>query len=312
MPAHTSLGGGAEFDAVRAMLARWGDAARGIGDDAAVLDLPRGDSLVASVDATVEQRHFRQGWLTPREIGYRAAVAALSDLAAMAAVPRAMLVALALPDRWRRDLDAIADGLGEAAKEYAAPIVGGNITDASELSLTLTVLGSAHDVLRRGELHPGDSIWVTGALGGPGAAVRALSSHTEPAPAHRERLARPRARVHEARWLAAEGATAGIDISDGLASDLAQLAAASTVTIEIELEKLPLVDDVTAQQAVASGEEYELLVGSHGDLDVTAFRERFGIPLTRIGRAIAGAPEVVLTQAGSRVANPKGYDHFSR
>jgi thiamine-monophosphate kinase len=309
---HTSLRGGPEFDAVRALLARWGDAARDVGDDAAVLELPRGDSLVASVDATIEQHHFRQGWLTPREIGYRAAVAAVSDLAAMAATPRAMLVALALPDHWRRDIDAIADGLGEAALEYAIPIVGGNITAASELSLTLTVLGTARDAVRRAGLGAGDSLWVTGMLGGPGAALRALANGSDPAPDHRERFARPRARVHEARWLAAEGVTAGIDVSDGLASDLAQLAAASGVVIEVELERLPLARGVTAEQALESGEEYELIVGSRGDLDVAAFRERFGIPLTRIGRAHRGSADVVLTRAGARVANPPGYDHLSR
>jgi thiamine-monophosphate kinase len=312
MPPHTSLGGGVEFDAVRALLARWGEAARGIGDDAAVLEVPRGDSLVASVDATIEQHHFRRAWLTPREIGYRGAVAALSDLAAMAALPRAMLVALALPERWRADLDAIADGLGEAAREYAAPIVGGNISAASELSITLTVLGSAREVLRRGALQPGDSVWVTGAFGGPGAAIRALSSGNEPSPDHRERFVRPRARIHEARWLAAEGATAAIDVSDGLASDLGQLAAASGVVIEVEVERLPVVSGVIAEQALASGEEYELIVGCRDDLDSTAFRERFGIPLTRIGRARSGTPDVVLMRAGARVANPEGYDHLSR
>src|SRR4051812_39417415 len=128
MPDHSRLAGGAEFDTIRALLARWGAAARGIGDDAAILDVPRGDSLVASVDATVEGRHFRDAWLTPREIGYRAAIAAMSDLAAMAAHPLGMLLALALPARWRSNVDALADGLGDAAREHAVPIVGGNIT----------------------------------------------------------------------------------------------------------------------------------------------------------------------------------------
>jgi thiamine-monophosphate kinase len=93
----TALGPGEEFDAIRRMLERWGDLAVGIGDDAAIIDLPRGDRLVASVDSTVENRHFRSGWLTPREIGYRAVAAALSDLAAMAARPAGILVALSIP-----------------------------------------------------------------------------------------------------------------------------------------------------------------------------------------------------------------------
>jgi len=312
MPDHSRLAGGAEFDAVRALLARWGSVAKGIGDDAAVLDVPRGDSLVASVDATIEGRHFREGWLAPEEIGYRSATAALSDLAAMAARPLAMLVALTLPERWRPRLDALADGLGEAAREHGLPIVGGNISNADELSITITVLGSAREVLRRNTLSPGDALWLTGALGGPGAAIRAWSNGSAPHEAHRARFSRPSARIHEARWLAAAGATAAIDVSDGLAADLGQLAAASGVIVDVELERVPLVVGVSAEQAIASGEEYELVVGARGDFEATAFTERFGIPLTRIGAVRAGVVDVVLTRAGSRVANPPGYDHLSR
>src|SRR4051794_31527869 len=103
MSSGQSLGAGLEFEAIRAMIARWGDRASGIGDDAAVLRVPRGDALVASVDTSIENRHFRPEWLTPREIGYRAVTAALSDLAAMAASPLGVLVALALPERWHAE-----------------------------------------------------------------------------------------------------------------------------------------------------------------------------------------------------------------
>jgi thiamine-monophosphate kinase len=311
-PDNSDLATGEEFDAIRTLLARWGSVARGVGDDAAVLDIPRGDFLVASADATVEQRHFRRGWMRPREIGYRAAVAALSDLAAMAARPLGILLALALPEAWQADLESLADGLGEAAREYKAPIVGGNITRASELSLNLTVLGTAHEVLRRNGLEAGDTIWVTGVLGGPGAAIRAWSNGKEPSEAHRARFLRPRARIHEAIWLAAAGATAAIDVSDGLAADLSQLAAASRVTIDAELERIPIISEVTCEEAVASGEEYELIVGARHEIDASAFRERFGIPLTRIGRVRSGQADVVLTRGGVRVANPEGYDHLSR
>ena len=102
LPETIPLGRGREFDAIRALLARWGDRAVGVGDDAAVVHVPRGDELVASVDAAIENRHFRDDWLTPREIGYRAVTAALSDLAAMAAQPLGILLALALPERWSR------------------------------------------------------------------------------------------------------------------------------------------------------------------------------------------------------------------
>ena len=126
-----SLGPGREFDVIRDLVRRWGDSARGIGDDAAILDVPPGCHLLASTDATVENVHFRDGWLEPVEIGYRAAAAALSDLAAMAATPIAMLVAMCVPEAWRQHLAGIAEGIGEASRAFHAPITGGNLTRAS-------------------------------------------------------------------------------------------------------------------------------------------------------------------------------------
>src|SRR4051812_23899919 len=105
----TKLGTGGEFDAIRAMIERWGDAASGIGDDAAVLAIPPGEQMVVSVDAFVEGRHFRADWLSPKAIGYRAATAALSDLAAMGAAPRGILFAINLPGAWKTKLPYIAD-----------------------------------------------------------------------------------------------------------------------------------------------------------------------------------------------------------
>lgn len=307
------LGGGREFDAIRTLLARWGDThAAGIGDDAATLGVPRGEQLVVSVDAAVEDRHFRRGWLTSREIGYRAVAAALSDLAAMAAQPLGVLVALSVSDAWRGELAAIADGIGEAVAMAGTRVVGGNTSAASELSITTTVLGSAYSVLRRDGLSVGDALYVTGAFGGPGAALHALRAGTAVDAAHRNRFAHPLPRLHEARWLADRGATAAIDVSDGLVADLGHLAAASAVRIEIDLDVLPVVDGVSPVEAAASGEEYELIVGSRSaGFECRSFAARFGIPLTRIGRVSGGASEVVLTQRHRRVANPGGYDHLS-
>jgi thiamine monophosphate kinase len=121
---------GVEFAAIRELIARWGTRAEGIGDDAAVTRLPRGDALVASVDTSIEGRHFRRDWLLPREIGYRAVAAALSDLAAMAARPFGILVALALPPAWRDVLPEIADGISDAVDLARAKILGGNLSAA--------------------------------------------------------------------------------------------------------------------------------------------------------------------------------------
>ena len=172
-----ALGPGREFDAIRAMVERWGSRARGIGDDAAIITMPRGDALIASVDSSVEGRHFRRGWLSPREIGCRAVVAALSDLAAMAARPLGVLVALAVPVSWRSDLTAIADGIGNAVERARTVILGGNLSDAGELSITTTVLGSAFAPLTRAGARVGDRVYVTGRLGGPGSVLEIGRAH---------------------------------------------------------------------------------------------------------------------------------------
>jgi thiamine-monophosphate kinase len=305
------LGAGREFDAIRQMVARWGDRAIGIGDDAAVIALPRGDALVASIDSAVEDVHFRRGWLTAWEIGYRAAAAALSDLAAMGASPVGMLLGIAIPDGWRPDLLTIADGAGEVAARWLAPILGGNITRGRELSITTTVLGTVYGPLTRDAVKPGDRLYVTGRLGASGAVLRALLANTELNPRHREKFARPEPRVVEARWLAAMGATAAIDVSDGLVADLGHLAAASGVRIEVDLDHIPVADGVTPEDAAASGEEYELVVSAPGPLDLQAFVATFRVPLTPIAHAVAGDPGVEVRRKGRRVANPRGHDHFS-
>ena len=117
-----ALGPGAEFDAVRALVRGWGALAEGIGDDAAVLEVPRGERLVVSTDASVENVHFRRAWLSPREIGARATTGALSDLAAMGATPLGIVVALVVPYAWRADLEALAEGIGDAVRDAGTRI----------------------------------------------------------------------------------------------------------------------------------------------------------------------------------------------
>jgi thiamine-monophosphate kinase len=273
-----SLGPGREFDVIRDLVRRWGAAARGIGDDAAILDVPSGNRLVASTDATVENVHFRRAWLEPAEIGYRAATAALSDLAAMAATPIAMLVAMSVPDTWRGVLGGIAEGIGDASRSFSAPITGGNLTNGAELSLTVTVLGYAAHPLRRDAARPGDALYVTGTLGGPRRALEAWESDRAPAAEHRARFARPSARIREALWLAQHGATAAIDVSDGLVSDVRHLAAASRVDALLEIDAIPVVSGTSPLHAVTSGEEYELVVATPVPLDEHAFAREFGVP----------------------------------
>jgi thiamine-monophosphate kinase len=306
----TPLGPGAEFDAIRSLVERWGDRAVGIGDDAAVLQPTRGESIVVSVDSAIEGKHFRRGWLAPPDIGYRAVTAALSDLAAMAARPIGVLIAIGLPEAWRDALPEIADGIGDAAAQARTVIRGGNLTAASELSITTTVLGEVYEPLTRSGVRVGDTVYVTGRLGAVGAAVHRLE-RGEDAHAFHARFARPVARIAEARWLAAHGAGAAIDVSDGLVADCRHLAAASRVSIAIDAALVPCVGGLEVEAALSSGEEYELIVASTEPLDAAAFEARFGVPLTAIGRAGEGTRGMVTVQ-GARVAAVAGHDHLSR
>jgi thiamine-monophosphate kinase len=312
---HIALADGAEFDRIRELLGIFGGHAVGIGDDAAQLVLPPGEALFASVDATVEDVHFRAHWVTPAEVGWRAVQAALSDLAAMGATPVGVLLAWCLPAHRTSWLAPLADGTLQAVRDAGVPIVGGNLTLGSTLCLTTTVLGHARHGVSRAGARVGDVCYVTGELGGPGAAVAAWQGAAEPSPAARERFVRPRARLLEGQWLAAHGASAMVDISDGLVGDARHLAAASAVAIRIDQQAIPLVPGTTAEQALRSGEEYELFVTAPA-IDIAAFRAATGTRLTPIGQVVmpTEGPSVLVEVAGdssARVDSTRGHDHFS-
>ena len=304
----TPLGPGKEFDAIRALIAQWGKLASGIGDDAAVLEVPRGDRIVTSVDAFVEGVHFRPEWIDAREAGYRAATAALSDLAAMGAEPLGVLFAIAVSESRRASLNEIGAGVGEAVQAAGTVIIGGNITAAAELSITTTVIGHVFEPLTRRNARAGDRLYVTGMLGGPGAALAAWLAGRQPHPAHRARFVHPQARIREARILADRGARACIDISDGLASELAHLAAASATSFTVEVERVPCMHGVSPMDAIRSGEEYELLIAAP-QLDVAELQVALDCPITEIGRIDPAG--VGLTLGGKPVVAGGGHSHLS-
>jgi thiamine-monophosphate kinase len=308
------LGPGAEFDTVRTMLSRWGALAHGVGDDAALLDVPAGSRLVVSTDTSVENVHFRRAWLSAEEIAYRSVAAALSDLAAMGATPLGMVIALTLTEQWRAQIVQLADGFAVASRDLGTPIVGGDLSAGAELAIGVTVLGTVERALTRSGARAGDTLWVTGRLGGALLALRALEEGTAPLSAHRDRFARPVPRLREGRWLAAHGATAAIDCSDGVAADASHLAAASGVRIILDLDRLPLMTGATARDAAQSGEEYELIVTAPGTLDHAAFERELGVPLTAIGHvedAGAHGAGVETLEHALRVPLPRGHSHFS-
>jgi thiamine-monophosphate kinase len=312
------LGPGLEFDRLRAIFARLGTAGQGLGDDTALLRLG-GMTLAVSVDLSLEGVHFRTAWLSFPEIGWRAAAAALSDLAAEGAKPIGVLVSLGLPGRGTGDggrVDPgveIMAGVAAAAHDVGAKVLGGDLVRSERYIVDVCVLGTAERPIRRNGARPGDGVWVTGRLGGAGLALRKFRAGAAPAGGLRRRFARPEPRIAAGHWLARRGARAMIDISDGLAADAGQLAAASGVALEIELERVPCWRGVTPRDATASGEEYELLVAlprGFGERSARAFTRATGLALTSIGRCARGAG-VRLTEAGRAVPAPAGFDHFA-
>ena len=303
------LGPGREFDLVRTLLSEWGKTAQRIGDDAAILDVPSGERLVVTTDTSVEGVHFRREWLNHFEIGYRATAASLSDLAAMGARPLGVVIALTLPGDDRAEARALATGIREGAAASMCPIVGGDLSSGKVLSLTITALGSVARPITRAGAKVGDRVYVTGVLGGPAAAVKAWRAGKEPAERDRARFAHPIPRIEAATGLAARGATSAIDISDGLTADLAHVAAASKVRIEVDADRIPRFEDISPVEAASAGEEYEIVVTAPS-IDVRSFTEEFGLELTEIGRVVAGPPGVELRQGGEQIVAPAGYDHF--
>jgi thiamine-monophosphate kinase len=305
------LGPGREFDLVRTLLAEWGKSAQHIGDDAAIITVPEGEKLVVTTDTSVDGIHFRHEWLNHFEIGYRATAAALSDLAAMAARPLGILIALTLPEADRVEARGLAIGIREGASAVLCPIVGGDLSAGRTLSLTITALGAVAKPLSRAGARPGQLVYVTGHLGGPAAAVRAWRAGKEPGGPERARFANPVPRIDPGIGLARRGASSAIDVSDGLVADLAHVAAASGVRIEIDLEHIPRMDGVTAEQAASSGEEYELVVTAPR-IDTEEFEAEFGLALTEIGRVVAGPVGVDVLDQGRKVTAPPGFDHFRK
>jgi thiamine-monophosphate kinase len=275
----------------------------GIGDDAAVVEAAA--PLAVSVDALVEGTHFRRAWLSFHDLGYKATMAALSDLAAMGAEPLAVLAALTLPDDVAdADLEAIARGQAEACDEAGTSVAGGNLA-RGPLSITTTVLGSAPRALRRDGARPGDVLLLAGELGLAAAAVRAFLADAEPPPAADAAWRRPRARLTEGRRAAAV-AHAAIDVSDGLALDASRLAEASRVAVVFDAAALvsPALGDAALDLALHGGEDYALLVAAPAGTVLEGFRT--------VGRCHESArPEVWLETAGGRQeVAPTGYDHF--
>ena len=305
-----------------------------IGDDCAVLRLPPGTELVVTTDLLLEGIHFRRDWHSPESAGHRCLARGLSDLAAMGATPLAAFLSVAVPPelagRW---LSRFLDGLLALASRHSVPLAGGDTAQAPEppalagrgtalftADITLTGTVPAGAALLRSGARPGDVIYVTGALGGAAAELASLAAHPKlrlrrDIPGHPQLFSQPRiAQGLRLRKLA----TAAIDLSDGLSTDLNHLCESSGVGADIEAAHLPIHPLAAASPdplalALHGGEDYELLFTAPATQRVP--RSLAGIPTTAIGRVVSPrrrGPAVVLLQPeGNRSPlAARGWEHF--
>jgi thiamine-monophosphate kinase len=305
----------------------------GIGDDAAVLQPTAGAWLLATTDLVMEDVHFRRRSAGPTDMGWKAMAVNLSDIAAMGGAPRFALVALACPQETEvEDVDLFYEGLTAAAAPHGVTVVGGDTASSpAGWIINVTLLGEMTGPPRlRSDARPGDRIAVVGTLGRAAAGLAALEEGrrldlpedvlADVARAH----LRPVARVSEGKWLgAASGVHALIDLSDGLATDLAHIVAESGVAARVELARLPVAPSARAvaealrldplELATSGGEDYELLFTADPavvEALATGLRSATGAAVTVIGEILAGSPGVSFVDAaGQAVDVGPGFEH---
>ncbi len=325
----------------------------GIGDDAAIWTPSRGTSAVLTVDVQVEGVHFRKQWLTLREIGERAVTSSVSDLAAMAACPVALLVSIVADHRLEEgDFKDLYLGIHKGARAYGTRILGGNLS-TGPLSIAVTAIGEGKEprLVRRGGARPGDEIWVTGIPGlarlgrkclerGPSSPLLQMSqtnrldtSNRRAVQAGLRAFRRPRARTREAILLARTcRPSAMVDLSDGLATDLAHILeesrsvrgaplgaeiTATDLTGRGHLARLAaLLGEPAETAALVGGEDYELCFtvpqGRGGNRVARLFRDELKLAAACVGR-IAGRPGIRLVRPdGSwQDVEERGWEHFT-
>jgi thiamine-monophosphate kinase len=296
----------------------------GIGDDAAVLRVGTDEEVLVTTDFSLEGMHFRREWHPPDAIGHRCLARGLSDIAAMGGEPLAAFLSLALPPKLPQNwIDKFFVGLLALAHKYKVELAGGDIAQSPDgISADIVVLGSAPrgEAILRSGAKPGDQIYVTGALGGSAATLQRFfeqpkkrlrakdyPEHFYPAP-----------RVGVGKWLRdRQIASAMIDISDGLSTDLMHICEESRVGALIDAELLPIHLRATARKdrlnlALHGGEDYELLFAATATGHVPSRIQ--GVSVTRIGEIVRGGtgkPRIELLTYGKKTPLiPHGWEHF--
>ncbi len=291
----------------------------GIGDDCAVLRVPAAAEMVVTTDFSLEGRHFRRDWHTPESVGHRCLARGLSDIAAMGALPVAAFLSLAMPApldvRW---VDGFMAGFGALAKLWGTELAGGDTSQAPgrEILADVVVTGviAQGRALRRSGARVGDQIYVTGSLGGSAVelddlAHGRLQARRRATGGQPHTFPEPRIRVGQA--LLRRGlATACMDVSDGLSSDVRRICESSSVGAQMDAVHIPLRPGATLEQALSGGEDYELLFTAGEEVRMPG--KIAGIAVTRVGRITRKALGVTLleTDGSRRELKAAGWEHF--
>jgi thiamine-monophosphate kinase len=306
---------------------RSADIRLGIGDDCALLRPGDGEELAVTTDLSIANRHFRLDWHPPESVGHRTLARGLSDLAAMGARPLAAFLSLGLPRELaaprRRGtpswMSRFLDGLLALAAVHSTPLAGGDLAESPLAVADILLIGAVPRgrALLRSGARPGDLVYVTGSVGGAAAALERLKGLSAPLKGRPKSLAahlHPQPRVAQGLWLQRRGlASAAIDLSDGLSTDLGHICEESEVAAEIDETALPVHSGASLEQALHGGEDYELLFAARPSARMP--RSIAGVPITKMGRILkrrAGQPAVTITSAqGRRPLRPQGWEHFS-
>jgi thiamine-monophosphate kinase len=297
------------------------DVSLGCGDDCALLDIPPGKQLAVTMDTLVAGRHFLPG-TDPWRLGWKVLAVNLSDLAAMGAEPAWVTLAVTLPAIDEPWLDAFMQGFSTLARQHAVQLVGGDTT-RGPMAFTLQAHGLVEPgrALLRSGAKPGDALYVTGSLGGAGAALKLMPDDEAEVPdALRMRLEQPEPRVETGRAIAGI-ASSCIDLSDGLAGDLQHVLDASGCGAVVELERLPLLPQTRAfmqrhddwQLPLTAGDDYELLftVPSLKEQALQARLPELGCEVTRIGTIESEPGLRFVDEAGIMRQPGHAWDHFA-
>jgi len=324
-----ALGDLGERALIERIRARAGDVAPawvalGIGDDAAALEPPRGAYDVLTTDSLIEGVHFRRDWSSCRDVGHKALAVNLSDLAAMGARPRGVLLSLALPTTLTiEEFDQLIDGFVTLAAEHRVPLIGGNLTRSTgPIMISVVAVGEAQRrrLLTRAGARPGDLLFVTGTLGGAAAGLAILEAGRKrddldaEAAACVARYEAPEPRLRCGTIVArSRAATACIDLSDGLAAGARQLAEASRTGVVLKASEIPIQPGATLDRALTGGEDYELLFAVSPRQQrrfLGTLRVMKSLPITLIGQ-LTKARDFCIEHDGRREPLPGGFSHFT-